>query len=76
MAKAVITNKVSGNTRSLASKDYPIITINPKAYPKTIKINEVLPFRISFTNIMVPAYSSTNIPPIGIAIVGVNNYIL
>lgn len=76
MAKAVITNKITGKTSSIKAKDYPVINLSLKKYPKVIKINEVLPFRISFTNIMVPGYSSTNVPPIGIAIVGVNNYIL
>jgi hypothetical protein len=76
MAKAVITAKSPGKTRSLKSIDYGIIKLGKKGYPQTIRINEVLPFRISFTNIMVPGYSSSDVPPIGIAIVGVNNYIL
>lgn len=76
MAQAVITNKTPGQTKTLKSKNYPILTLGQKDYPKTIRINEVLPFRVSFTNIMVPGYSTFNVPPIGIAIVGVNNYIL
>jgi hypothetical protein len=43
---------------------------------RLVRINQVLPFRVKFTNIMIPGYSPTNIPPIGIAIIGVNNYIL
>jgi hypothetical protein len=43
---------------------------------RLVKINEVLPFRVRFTNVMVPGYSPTTVPPIGIAIIGVNNYIL
>ena len=35
-----------------------------------------IPFRIRVTNITVPGYSPTNVPPIGIAIIGFNNYIL
>jgi hypothetical protein len=35
-----------------------------------------LPFRVKFANIVVPGYSSNNVPPIGIAIIGLNNYIL
>ena len=35
-----------------------------------------IPFRIRVTNITVPGYSPSNIPPIGIAIIGLNNYIL
>ena len=43
------------------------------------RLSEVIdrvPFRIRVTNITVPGYSPTNIPPIGIAIIGFNNYIL
>lgn len=35
-----------------------------------------VPFKIRLTNITVPGYSPTNVPPIGIAIIGYNNYIL
>lgn len=35
-----------------------------------------LPFRIRITNITVPGYSPIDVPPIGIAIIGLNNYIL
>jgi hypothetical protein len=43
------------------------------------RISEVIyaiPFKIRVTNITVPGYSPTNVPPIGIAIIGLNNYIL
>jgi hypothetical protein len=43
---------------------------------RVVKINQVLPFRVKFTNIMVPGYSSSTVPPIGIALIGINNYIL
>ncbi len=35
-----------------------------------------IPFKIKVTNITVPGYSPSDVPPIGIAIVGFNNYIL
>lgn len=35
-----------------------------------------LPFKIRITNITVPSYSPEDVPPIGIALVGINNYIL
>jgi hypothetical protein len=43
------------------------------------RLSEVIdrmPFKIRVTNITVPGYSPTNVPPIGIAIIGFNNYIL
>lgn len=42
---------------------------------KSIVISE-LPFKIRITNITVPGYSPIDVPPIGLAIVGLNNYIL
>ena len=42
---------------------------------KSLVIDEV-PFKIRIQNITVPGYSPTNVPPIGIAIIGFNNYIL
>ena len=35
-----------------------------------------LPFHIRITNITVPSYTPQNVPPIGLAIIGINNYIL
>jgi hypothetical protein len=40
------------------------------------KVIYKVPFKIKVTNITVPSYTPTNVPPIGLAIVGVNNYIL
>ena len=35
-----------------------------------------LPFKIRITNVTVPGYTPINVPPIGLAIIGINNYIL
>lgn len=43
--------------------------------PKVIKYNEILPFRVRFSSIGIPGVQGL-VPPIGIAIIGVNNYIL
>jgi hypothetical protein len=74
MASAVISTKQKQRVRSLESKNYPVVTISQGG--RTVKINEVLPFRVRFTNIMVPGYSASNPAPIGIAVIGLNNYIL
>ena len=74
MASAVISNKQKQKIRFLESKNYPIAKISEGR--RTVKINEVLPFRIKFTNVMVPGYSASNPAPIGIAVIGLNNYIL
>jgi hypothetical protein len=74
MASAVISNKQKQKIRFLESKNYPIAKISQGR--RTVKINEVLPFRIRFTNVMIPGYSANNPAPIGIAVIGLNNYIL
>ena len=43
-------------------------------YRSTVIYN--IPFKIRITNITVPGYSPFNVPPIGIAIIGLDNYIL
>lgn len=40
------------------------------------EVETVLPFRVRFTNIDIGGYSPSNPAPIGIAIIGFNNYIL
>ena len=74
MASAVIFTKQKQKTRTIEPVDYPIVKISQGR--RAVRINEVLPFRIKFTNIMVPGYSASNPAPIGIAIIGFNNYIL
>lgn len=75
MARAVISTV----------RDYRVIDVDNKRYSKAkiiydrpfrSVINETLPFRVKFINIGIPGYSPTDVPPIGIAIIGVNNYIL
>jgi len=75
MATAVIVTKQKQRTRKIETTDFSIAKISEGR--RTVKINEVLPFRVRFTNIMVPGYSyPNNVPPIGIAVIGLNNYIL
>jgi hypothetical protein len=74
LAHAIITDKKPLNTQLVKNKKYYRSNISESR--GTVKINEVLPFRIRFTDIRVPGYSSSNVPPIGIAIIGINNYIL
>lgn len=60
--------------RTIKSSRFPIFNI--KKSRQVTNIEPVLPFRIKFVNVQVPAYGPGNIPPIGIAIIGVSNYIL
>lgn len=74
MAKAIITDKHKKKVKAINAVTYGLVKVS-KPLP-IVKINEVLPFRIRITNIQVPGYSSTNPAGIGIAIIGLNNYIL
>lgn len=40
------------------------------------ELEAVLPFRVAFKTLGIPGYSPLNPAPIGIAVIGVNNYIL
>lgn len=74
MSKAVIINNKLVNTKSIDQTNYPITKIT---YGKpTIKIEDIVPFRVKFTTIGIPPYSPSNPAPIGIAVIGLNNYIL
>ncbi len=46
-----------------------------KDLTRTVKINEVLPFRVKFTNIQIEPTSS-RIPAIPLQVIGYSNYIL
>lgn len=53
-----------------------VIKVNNKCKTRQSVVLYELPFRIRITNIIVPGYNPTNVPPIGLAIIGLNNYIL
>ena len=74
MANVVISNKVNLKAQRIETADYPISKIIQGR--RQVRINEVLPFRVRFTTITVPGYSSTNIPGIGIQVIGFSNYII
>jgi hypothetical protein len=73
MATAIILDK-TGTTRRVEEKLYPRFSIVPSK--RTVNVEETLPFRIKLTNITVPGYSATNVPGIGIQVIGFSNYIL
>jgi|TARA_R110000803_G_scaffold27705_1_gene64591 hypothetical protein len=73
MATAIITDK-KPSTKSVDHIDYA--KINLIGNKRVTLINEVLPFRIRITNIGIDAYGPNNPAPIGIAIIGLNNYVM
>ena len=65
---------LSPETRSIKNEDYAITRFTGPE--RTVRAEAILPFRVRFTSVTIPGYGKGNVPPIGIAIVGVNNYIL
>ena len=74
MAKATILDKPKRKLKSIKASNSLISRILFKG--GTVKVKEVLPFRVKITNIGVSSYSPNNAPPVGIAVIGFNNYIL
>jgi len=75
VAKAVIIDDPKINTVLIEDANFAKSSIRFKDN-RQIRINEVLPFRIRFTDIKVPWYNQNNIPGIGLQIIGFSNYIL
>ena len=74
VAKAIITDKQKINTVLIENEGFFRSTVLESR--GTVLINEVLPFRIRFTDIRIPGYNENNIPGIGLQIIGYSNYIL
>jgi len=72
-----INSSVTGvyhTTKLVKAKSYPLSSIS---YPQiNTKVTETLPFRVKFTTIGIDSYGPGNPAPIGIAVIGINNYIL
>jgi hypothetical protein len=74
VARAVISDKKKINTVLIENDNFFRSTILESR--GTVLINEVLPFRVRFTDIKIPGYNQNNIPGIGLQIIGYSNYIL
>lgn len=73
MSRAVVLEKKNYVKKIKTSNSFKSKIVQKSG---TVQITQKLPFRIKITNIGVPGYSVTNPAPIGIAIIGFNNYIL
>lgn len=74
MAKAVIKDVKDQRLVSIKTADSYRSKVSDNPYKA--KINYRLPFRVKFINVGVPGFGPGNTAPIGIAIIGLNNYIL
>jgi hypothetical protein len=73
MATTVLDLK-NGRVNSVKSYNYSIATLRKSK--RYAKVDQSLPFRIRLTNITISGYGPSSPAPIGIAIIGFNNYIL
>jgi hypothetical protein len=75
MAKAVVTKIEPFRLKKISQNDTFSARINGvKNF--SVKIEQALPFRIKLTSIGIEGYGPNNPAPIGIAVIGLNNYIL
>lgn len=74
MATSVIKLKNNGAVKKAKSIAYGIIKLTSKT--RTVKIKQTLLFRVKFTSVQVPGYSTNSPAPIGVAVIGYSNYIL
>jgi hypothetical protein len=74
MSKAVIVEQVKTLTKSIKASDFSRSRITHKS--RNVKINSTLPFRVKFINIGIQPYGPGNAAPIGIAVIGLNNYVM
>ena len=74
MAKAVIKDISKHLVKHIKQSKF----YNSKIIYKSgnVKINETLPFRVKFINVGIHSYGRGNAAPIGIAIIGINNYVM
>lgn len=63
-----------GYVKKVYTSEYGIA--KPTYKKINVKVNQSLPFRISIFNVGISAYGPSNPAPIGIAIIGFNNYVL
>jgi hypothetical protein len=70
---ATITNKTH-STSNINTVKYPITEIDDLR--GNVDLIYTMPFRVRFVNIGIGSYGPNNPAPIGIAVIGLNNYIL
>ena len=75
MARAVISDDKKQLFRRVFIKNARIAKVLP-AKNNSASFQSVLPFRVRFTTIGIESYSPNMAAPIGIAVIGLNNYVM
>lgn len=68
------TGKLAFEARSVIHKRYPIFKLD--GLSNNASFENTVPFYVRFTNITVPGYGPSNVPGIGVQVIGYSNYIL
>jgi hypothetical protein len=74
MSKSIIIDKAKRSVRYIKNSNFFTSKVSYRS--NTVKINQTLPFRIRFTNIGIPGYGQNGAAPIGIAVIGISNYVM
>jgi hypothetical protein len=74
MATVSLSRKQPVSTRRIEIENY--INTSFETIDRGVRIDEILPFRIRFSSIMIPAGGPGVVPPIPLQIIGYSNYIL
>jgi len=73
VAKAVIVNQPAGSVKKILDPKRGVYLENIQY---AVRLESILPFRVRFTTVGISGFGPGNPAPIGIAIIGLNNYIL
>ena len=74
MATAVIIDDYRNRLAIPNAVDHPITQVSFTAPLSTVQ--EILPFRVRFTTIIIEGISSSNPPGIGLQVIGYSNWII
>ena len=74
MATATILD-LNNKKIQISTIDNTVLKIKDVSYPQ-IEIKSPTPFKVRFTSIQIEGYTSTNVPPIPLQVIGFSNYIL
>jgi hypothetical protein len=84
--KQKLSNKSTGTLKkvsNISSKSSIVLDIKPKSsniktvdYPKKVKPEDILPFKIKITNLGIDGVNPLAPPGIGVQIIGFSNYII
>lgn len=74
MTKTALIDTYPAKAIRIETKEYPISRITEKQ--RVVRISQKLPFYVRFENVSIEGYGPSSPAPIGIAVIGINNYIL